>query len=103
MPRLVPGMRVWNKAAGLKHKENGNALLLMFNREKDKVLVKTDCNFSYYWWRSKATFPATNQPNPIVIPNIPSNAFNQATHNRNRLVEDAYLRDNYGIDRAFNR
>lgn len=103
MSRLVPGMRIWNRASGLKHKENGNALLLMLNRDGNKVLVKIDSNLSYYWWRTKSTYPATNQPDPIITPDIPSNAFNQATRNMNKLTERAYAIGRYSTDPAFDK
>lgn len=96
MPRLVPGMRVFNKKAGLKHKENGNALLLLIVDDNgggyasNRVLVRADGNRSYYWWKYNTTFPAINQPDLSNASDVPSNAHNQATKNMNASKKRAY-------------
>jgi len=100
MPRLVPGMRIWNKASGLKYKENGSAQLFLVDVKTNdllglRVLVKVDSNGSYYWWKYNGTFSAVNQPNPLTAPDVPSHAFNQATKNLNDLKQRAYAKGRY--------
>ena len=74
-------------------------MLLVDSKKNDtcalRVLVKTDGNGSYFWWRHNTTFPAVNQAYPLNEPTVPSHAYNQATKNINDLKRRAYAKGRY--------